>query len=225
MQVLLVVEGTNDIEFLRRISLLLHSQDSSLPDLANMEQRGELIFVPFGGGNVRAWTHRLAPLAKPEFHLYDRELPPETDYRGKAAKAVNRRPHCRALLTSKRSLENYIHPQAIFDAGSIEVTFDSLDPAAEITAQRVYESGLGKTPWEVLTRRVRSQLTHRTKRWLNTTAAEHMTCDLLQDRDPDGEIASWLRAIASLAELSRSGRCPSCSLHSSIKKGTDNDTI
>ncbi len=97
--ILLVVEGVNDIELLRRISRLLHSDDASLPALAEMEQRGELVFVPFGGGNVKAWTRRLAPLAMPEFHLYDRESPPETDQRQEAADAVNRRPRCRAALT------------------------------------------------------------------------------------------------------------------------------
>ena len=46
-----------------------------------MERHGELIFVPFGGGHVRAWSDRFAPLARPEFHLYDHELPPETELR------------------------------------------------------------------------------------------------------------------------------------------------
>ena len=57
VRVLVVVEGANDIEFLRRISILLNSHDESLPHLVEMEQRGELVFVPFGGGHVQAWTH------------------------------------------------------------------------------------------------------------------------------------------------------------------------
>jgi hypothetical protein len=91
VSVLLVVEGTNDIEFLRRISLILHTHDLSRPNLAAMEQRGELVFVPFGGGKVAAWTHRLDPLGKPEFHLLDHELPPETEHRRHAVETINRR--------------------------------------------------------------------------------------------------------------------------------------
>ena len=156
-RILLVVEGVNDIEFLRRISSLLHSHDASLPALAELEQRGELVFVPFGGGNVKAWTRRLAPLAMPEFHLYDRESPPETDQRREAAAAVNRRTRCRAALTRKRSLENYLHPRAIFAARGVDLTFEDFDPVAELAAQRVYELGvyqlgLNQTPWEQLPR-------------------------------------------------------------------------
>jgi hypothetical protein len=111
VRILLVVEGMNDIAFLRRISLVLHDADGSLPNLAEMEQRGELIFVPFGGGHVRAWSDRLAPLARPEFHLYDHELPPETDLRREAAATVNRRSRCKAVVTNKRCLENFLHPE------------------------------------------------------------------------------------------------------------------
>lgn len=119
VRVLLVVEGTNDIEFLRRISLTLHNHDVSLPNLACMERLGELIFIPFGGGHVKAWTDRLAPLNKPEWHLYDHELSPETAFRQKAVDQVNLRSRCQARLTQKRSIENYLHPQAIAAAGNV----------------------------------------------------------------------------------------------------------
>ena len=201
VRILFVVEGTNDIEFLKRISLLLHSHDSSLPDLTEMEQRGELIFVPFGGGHVSAWTDRLAPLNKPEFHLLDHELPPETDLRHEAVEAVNRRDRCQAMLTRKRSLENYLHPQAILAAGKIDVEFDDFDPVAELTAKQLYQLRPDETPWQLLSRRARSRMTYRAKRWLNTRVAQLMTVELLQQRDPDGEVVSWLRAIGRLAKI------------------------
>jgi hypothetical protein len=199
VRVLLVVEGTNDIEFLRRISRILHAHDPSLPDLGDMEDRGELIFVPFGGGHVAAWTHRLAPLRVPEFHLYDHEVPPETDHRRDAAESINVRERCRAVLTRKRSLENYLHPLAISAAGDIELTFEDFDPVAEITAKKLYQRGVDETPWECLSRRARSRMSHRAKRWLNTKAADRMTLELLMKRDPDGEVISWIRAIDRLA--------------------------
>lgn len=200
VRVLVVVEGANDIEFLRRISMLLHSHDESLPHLVEMEQRGELVFIPFGGGNVQAWTHRLAPLGKPEFHLYDHELPPESDLRREAAETVNRRPRCRAVLTRKRSLENYLHATAIKAASEVDVAFDDFDPAAEFAAKNLYQRGLDETPWELLPPRARRRMANRAKRWLNTKAADRMTVDLLRDRDPNGEVISWLKAIGRLAE-------------------------
>jgi len=200
VRVLLVVEGTNDIEFLRRISRLLHSHDPSLPDLWGLERHGEVLFVPFGGGHVRTWSHRLAALGRPEFHLYDHEMPPETEYRHAAAEAVNQRDRCRAVVTRKRSLENYLHPEAISASGNIQVTFDDFDPVAAMVAKQFYRRRRKDPPWELRPRRTRNRMTNHAKRWLNTKVADRMTAEHLEDRDPDGEIRSWLETIARLAE-------------------------
>ena len=182
VRVLVVVEGINDIEFLRRISSMLHAHDPSLPHLADMEQRGELIFIPCGGGEIAAWTDRLAPLAKPEFYIFDRELPPETDCRLKAAEAANRRDRCRAVLTRKRSLENYLHPRAIHAASDITVDFGDWDSVAEVIARQRYLPDIDGKPWELLSRRARRRLIYRTKRWLNRRAVDQMTIELLRAR-------------------------------------------
>ena len=194
----MVVEGVNDIEFLRRISLMLHANDSSLPNLAEMEQRGEVIFVPFGGGHVRAWANRLAPFGRPELHLYDHELPPETDLRKQAAAVVNDRKGCKAVITNKRCLENYLHSEAIFTAGQINVQFDDFDCVAELTARELYRQRPGETAWQLRPKRSQSRMANRAKRWLNTVAAEHMTPALLDERDPNGEIIGWMSVINKL---------------------------
>lgn len=200
VRLLFVVEGTNDIEFLRRISLMLHAENSRLPNLAEMERHGELIFVPFGGGHVRAWAERLAPLARPEFHLYDHELPPETELRQQAAAAVNQRSQCQAVLTKKRCLENYLHSDAIFAAGGIHVQFDHFDCVAELTARELYRQRPGEIAWQLQARRSQSRMANRAKRWLNTKAVEQMTPALLAEQDSDGEITSWMLAINELIE-------------------------
>jgi len=164
-----------------------------------MEQQGELIFVPFGGGKVSDWEHRLAPLGKPEFHLYDHELPPETEYRIQAAEAINARPNCRAVITRKRSLENFLHPQAIFAAANVHIFIDDFAPVAELAARKVYQLGLNETPWELLPKRSRSRMAYRCKRWLNTAAVDQMTSELLTQRDPTGEMRSWMKTIGQLA--------------------------
>ncbi|EMI44897.1 ATP-dependent endonuclease of the OLD family-like protein [Rhodopirellula sp. SWK7] len=183
---------------MRRISILLHADAESLPNLAEMEQHGELIFVPFGGGHVRAWSQRLAPLQRAEFHLYDHELPPETELRRQAAETVNRRSRCQAVLTNKRCLENYLHPDAIFAASGIRVDFDDFDCVAEIVARKLYQQRPGEIPWQLQARRSQSRMANRAKRWLNTTVVEQMTRDMLRESDPNGEIQSWLLAIKDL---------------------------
>ena len=199
-EVVLVVEGTNDTAFLRRISGILHRDDPSLPDLADWESTGRAIFLPFGGGNVQAWTHRLAPLACAEFFLFDHELPPETETRLETAAIINRRHNCRAVVSQKRSLENYLHASAIAAASGLEFEFGDFDPLGEITAKHLYQLGISDTPWELLTRRARSRMTQRAKRWLNTQVAERMTTTWIDERDSHGEIRHWLQTIADLAE-------------------------
>tara|TARA_R110002111_G_scaffold28480_4_gene60606 strand:- start:908 stop:1513 length:606 start_codon:yes stop_codon:yes gene_type:complete len=199
VRVLVVVEGTHDIKFLRRISTLLHADDSALPDLAGMERDRELIFLPISG-HPQAWIRRLAPLGIAEFHLYDREQSPVTELRQQTVATINQRCCCRAVLTSKRSLENYLHPRAIQAVADITLEFGDQDYVASEVAQRVFDSSHEDYSWSQLTRRAQVRLTNRVKHWLNTSAVEQMTVPLLQERDPDGEIISWLATIGQLAE-------------------------
>ena len=118
-KVFVLVEGANDIQFLRRISAILHADSPDLPDLGALERKGEILFVPTGGGDLLPWTYRLAALGRAEFFLLDRELSPVTQVRLQLAEIVNLRPKCCAFVTRKRSLENYLHPAAIREARGI----------------------------------------------------------------------------------------------------------
>ncbi|MDB5392451.1 MAG: putative ATP-dependent endonuclease of the family [Planctomycetaceae bacterium] len=125
--VLIVVEGAHDVDFLRLLTARLHLEDPAIPYLGLLEQIGRVIFVPFGGGRVVSWSNRFAALKCHEFHVYDREIEPETAIRKEVVVLINRRPNCRALLLKKHSLENYLHSAAIFDAGGgrIQVSTDT----------------------------------------------------------------------------------------------------
>ncbi|MEK6247700.1 MAG: hypothetical protein N2C12_05930 [Planctomycetales bacterium] len=67
--VLVVVEGVRDRQFLRHISVMLHTHDPSVPDLAAREVNGQLVFLPIGGGSIDGWSERLAPIGCREFHI------------------------------------------------------------------------------------------------------------------------------------------------------------
>jgi hypothetical protein len=47
--VLAVVEGVNDIDLMRRISHVLNQEDPKIVNLAALEQRRQLVFIPQGG--------------------------------------------------------------------------------------------------------------------------------------------------------------------------------
>lgn len=199
VRVLVVVEGTHDIRFLRQLGRVLHQDNQSLPDLAGLEQRGDLIFVPYGGGDPASWTGRLTGLRLPKFHLFDRELPPETEARVKAAGLVNQRNGCQAAVTSKRSVENYLHPAAIRDARRIDLSFGNDDDVAELAARQCYLHRHASVPWRLLPGRAKKRLRDRAKHWLNSYAAARMTAVRLAESDPAGEVRSWLATIGRLA--------------------------
>ena len=120
--VLLLVEGPNDAEFLIRISRVLYRQNVVTVELTQLIESHRLVLTLLGGGIPHEWWNRFALLGCPEFHLYDKEVEPQTAERRKLMELVNTRPGCIARLTSKRSLENYLHPGAIRDASDEEIS-------------------------------------------------------------------------------------------------------
>ena len=197
--VFVVVEGPRDAEFLKRISAILHRQNPVIPALAGMEASGKLVFVPFGGGDVRPWAFRLAGTASPEVYIYDAELPPETELRQQVARIVNLRPDCRAFVMKRRTLEHYLDSQAIFEACGVWVEIPDQDDVVEVIARSKHRQHDRPIAWEQLPARSRKRHRDKIKRKLNTVAAESMTAERLAHADPDGEICGWLATIAQLA--------------------------
>lgn len=197
LPLLIVVEGIHDIHFLRSISAMLHRHDADLPDLAQLETEQLVIFMPVGGGCPLEWTLRFAALGKREFHVYDRELEPYTLERRQAVAAINERPGCKARLTAKRSLENYIHADAIVEAGGVELAFGDDDDVPGLLAQRTRACN-AVVPWEELPHRSQRCMRSQAKRWLNRKAVEHMTPGRLAEQDRYGEVTGWLTTIQSM---------------------------
>ncbi|HEV2968731.1 MAG TPA: ATP-dependent endonuclease [Pirellulales bacterium] len=196
--ILIVVEGRNDIEFLRKASAVLRNADDALPDLGHLERRGRVVFVPFGG-DPRQWVFRFAELGRPEFHLFDREVAPATEIRREAARIINLRPDSHAAMTSKRSVENYLHRDAILEARGIQVHFSDDDDVADLVAQQCFLQFHPSEPWSEQSVRARRRLRNRVKSWLNTSAVDRMTAARFAERDPAGEIRDWLCVIAEMA--------------------------
>jgi hypothetical protein len=190
---------------LRTLSRVLHAAHAAIPDLGSLEQAGELVFLPFGGGDVLAWADRLAAIGLSELHIYDREMSPETALRQQAADLVNQRRNCRAFITQKRSLENYLHPSCIREISGLALAYGDDDDVADLVAQGCYERA-GKNPeWESLPGRARKRFRERAKKWLNRLAVELMTPELLDELDANGEVRGWLATVAELLEREPGG--------------------
>ena len=197
---LFIVEGIHDAEFLKRISSVLAAADGSFPDLGQLERAGRLVFVPFGGGDVVVNAGRFSPLELREIHLYDREILPETARREAACRIVNAESRCRAFVTSKRALENYLHPDCIRAVRGLCVAIADDCHVPDRVARAVWDSQHKPVAWSDIPSRARRKLREKAKHWLNREAAERMTPELLAARDPAGEIRGWLATVSELLE-------------------------
>ena len=196
---LIVLEGNNDIQFLRRLSRILHVADRAVPDLGQWEQQGRIVFMPLGGGDALwPWTLRLANLNCRAFYLYDREVSPFTEQRQQTVNILNQRPNCRAFLTTKRSLENYLHPRAIHEATGIQIEFGDDDAVATLVAMQRFAASHPQGDWLQLAPRSRQKMRQRVKAVLNTLAVEQMTSQRLLECDPAGEVRMWFSTIREL---------------------------
>ena len=201
-QLLILVEGRHDIEFLCRMAKVVRTNHPQVPDLRQLEIASRLIFIPAGGNDFRLWQSRLAPFGCSEFHLYDRDLPPEADRRIAWANSVSQRPDCRAFVTQKRSLENYLHPAAIQAVQGVTISFGDFDDLPSLVAQARLAQWKD-IPWELLSLRTRRRMRDRAKGWLNTLAVDAMNCRLLAERKSLEELILWFGTITTLLARAR----------------------
>jgi hypothetical protein len=200
------VEGRHDIAFLKHMSKVLRKSGVDVLDLETMELDGELIFFPLGGSSLALWTSRLEPLSRPEFHLFDREYPPPAAalYQSEAD-AINQRDRCKAIITGKREMENYLHFVAINEAyGQFNIplglssNFGDFDDAPAAVAQKVHVVSGSPNLWADLDANTREKKIANAKANLNNVAASLMTKERLDQVDPDGHVLGWFTQMKQL---------------------------
>lgn len=202
------VEGRHDITFLKNMSNTLRTAGIDVLDLERMELDGELIFFPLGGSSLALWTSRLEPLSRPEFHLFDRDVPPPGTAKFQAeADAINARVRCKAVITGKKEMENYLHFEAVNEAYAnvcnvalgLTVPFTDFDDVSAKVAEQVHAASGSLTAWSALDEKVKEKKVSKAKRILNDHAAALMTKARLDQVDPDGHILSWFNDMRALA--------------------------
>jgi hypothetical protein len=102
------------------------------------------------------------------------------------------------MVTGKRTLENYLDPRAVFEASGLQVAFSDDDNVADVVARAHHARQEPQEPWDELPSRSRKRRRDKAKRWLTTKAVERMTPERLRQRDPEGEVRSWMALIATL---------------------------
>ena len=196
VKLFLGVEGTNDIDFLKGISSVLHRTDPSIPDLRALEAKHELIFIPFNGSNLWLWISRLNGLNCTEIHIVDRDNePPAHSHYWKEVEEIRLKPRCKAFETSMREMENYLHSDAIACALGVEISVGDFVDVPDEAARALYLENTGRDDWDSLDKNKRKEKIRKVKKKLNTDAVAQMTVSMLKERDPNGDIRSWLDAV------------------------------
>lgn len=175
VKLLLCVEGPTDVIALKWLSRALHLSDPSLPDLTGDTR---VAFVPLGGGTLQHWVDQryLRELGCPEVHIYDSDAV----YSDPAQKVNQRGDGSCAFQTRKREIENYLHPEAIKRGLGIEVPVDDYTDLPQLVGREL-------------------RCNPRTaKRKLADYAFPCMDAQMVDQRDPEGEVRSWLQTIANL---------------------------
>lgn len=176
VRVLVCVEGSTDVTALQCLSNALHEDDQTVLNLATDKR---VAFVVLGGGSLCHWVNKnyLKGLGRSEIHIYDNDVSKYSE----SIKKVNARGNGSwGVLTSKREIENYLHPDAIMDGLRLEVEFNDEDDLPAIIKQQ--------RGWSHKT----------TKRKLAQHAFPMMTAQRIAERDPDGEVEGWLRRIGDM---------------------------
>lgn len=184
VRLIVCVEGPTDISFLERISFLAHQSDPTILDLSTAE---DILILPLGGSSLQNWVnhHYLQKLHIREYHIYDGD---NCDSHAEAcATVIARGDGSLAVQTQKRELENYIHSDPIREVFGInlEIT-DEMDVSTEIS-RILHESDPQAYSPKVV------------KRKISENCVPKMTLEMLQSRDPEGEVLGWLRDISFAA--------------------------
>lgn len=186
VQVLVCVEGPTDVLALKALSRALHQADSTLPDLASDER---IAFVVLGGGNLEHWVnhHYLRALNKPEVHIYDSDVAKYANY---VAQVNARQDGSWAVQTIKHEIESYLHSDAIFQAFGFHIDVHDHPVDNKATPKLFGEAysthvGHGAPLGD-----------SKAKAKLAQQAFPCMTAEILDARDPGGEIRGWFGRVA-----------------------------
>lgn len=183
IRLIVCVEGVNDILFFQTLTATLHETN---PEMKPILSCPDIMILPMGGSSLQEWVNHnyLRKLGIPEYHIYDSDC---SNAHQQECDAVNQRNDgSSARMTSKREMENYIHPKAIREVYGIDFEIDDETDVPRVISDYLKSQNLpGCNPKNV-------------KRKLNGEATRHMTLELLKEWDPQNELLSWICDILQL---------------------------
>jgi putative ATP-dependent endonuclease of OLD family len=186
VRVLICVEGPNDVVALKALSKALNSDGTVVVDLSSDKR---FAFVPLGGGTLQQWVSEryLRGFGRPEFHIYDNDV---AKYQDAVDEVNGRSDGSSARLTTRREMENYLHPDAIESALGVAISFGFGDDVPLIVSTEIKTDA---TRRPLNTKSVKSKLAQH--------AFPKMTRQLLEASLGAEEVTSWLEDLDEMASI------------------------
>ena len=189
VKLLCCVEGPTDALALKALSKALHEDNSEIINLENDER---VAFIVLGGGNLKHWVNNnyLSGLGRPEFHLYDSDVPSYSAY---VDEINNRAGNSKGFITKKYEIESYLHTDAISAAFNvnIEVT-DQPNSQGKATPRVFAEHYSAVQGYDGVMK------DNNAKMKLADRAFPMMTAAMIRERDPEGEVEGWFRTMLAM---------------------------
>lgn len=186
VKLIILVEGKNDVNFLKHISKILYSVNKTK---INLFSDNRIVFIPTGGvESLKDYINSkyLRGFGIPEIYIADKD----NDNHQKISKAV---------VTERREMENYIHPDVIIDyftdkyptlkKEDFTIDFNNQDTEIpkelhELLKSKEHEFGNENAPRQ-----------DTIKNWLNTRIVSKMNYEHLKELKVHKEIESWFKLI------------------------------
>lgn len=193
-KVAIYIEGPHDYEFLTRASAKLRPSDATLIDI---ETDHRVAWVVTGGGNLKHWVDKqyLANAQLVEVHIYDRDDQTNPKYQAQVDAINARGDGSIAFLTTKREMENYVHPAAISAELGIQFAHTDWCDVPALFAEQVHIASGSPNAWANLADDLKSSKESKAKKKLNTIVLDRMSAAELEQQDGNGEVRSWLEHI------------------------------
>lgn len=186
-KLVICLEGENDINFL----LNLNQNISDFKEIIDLKKE-DIKMIPMGGSSLKNWIDRnyLEGSNITEFHLYDKDS--NQQYKSSIEKVNNRQDNSKGILTSKREMENYIHPSLYEKEFEIDCSkikdWDNADVAKIVTEKTK------KIDVEIKEKeRIVKQIT-------NCKLTKELTKKNLIEMNSFEEISNWFKEIKDLNE-------------------------
>ncbi|RZK22953.1 MAG: OLD family endonuclease, partial [Flavobacterium sp.] len=188
VKVLLCLEGPTDVIALKCLSRVLHSADSTIPDLFSDPR---IAIITLGGSTLQHWVSHnyLKGLGRPEVHIYDSDVPKYKD----SIDIVNARDDGSwAQLCNKHEIECYLHNEAIFESSGVKMSvIDNPGPDGKSVPKIFAEIFSADHNFDGI-------MKDNTAKGYLSKAFENMNNERLTERDPDGEVKGWFTRLAAM---------------------------